>query len=64
MNTDGNTTLKPIAAPFKQVEIGRIRNVGSAMATISINKSVIRNNQLHLAQIGTILKCRMGVWRN
>jgi len=56
MNTDGNTALKPITAPFKQVEIGRIRNVGSAMATISINKSVIRNNQLHLAQIGTILK--------
>jgi DNA helicase HerA-like ATPase len=26
------------------------------MATISINKSVIRNNQLNLAQIGTILK--------
>jgi len=42
--------------PKKQVEIGRIRNVGSAMAVISINKSVIRNNQLHLAQIGTILK--------
>lgn len=42
--------------PFKQVEIGRIRNVGSSMATVSINKSVIRNNQLNLAQIGTILK--------
>ncbi len=44
------------AQPFKQVEIGRIRNVGSAMAVISINKSVIRNNQLQMAQIGTILK--------
>ncbi len=42
--------------PTKPVEIGRIRNVGSAMAVISINKSVIRNNQLQLAQIGTILK--------
>jgi len=42
--------------PFKQVEIGRIRNVGSSVATISINKSLIRNNQLQLAQIGTILK--------
>lgn len=41
---------------YKQVEIGRIRNVGSSSAVISINKSVIRNNQLHLAQIGTILK--------
>lgn len=44
------------AEAFKQVEIGRIRNVGSSMATVSINKSVIRNNQLNLAQIGTILK--------
>jgi len=42
--------------PFKQVEIGRIRNVGSSVATIAINNSVIRNNQLNLAQIGTILK--------
>jgi len=47
--------IQPPAA-YKQVEIGRIRNVGSSMATISINKSVIRNSQLHLAQIGTILK--------
>ncbi|GGX59482.1 ATPase [Litorimonas cladophorae] len=44
------------AKAFKQVEIGRIRNVGSSVATISINKSIIRNNQLQLAQIGTILK--------
>ena len=46
----------PSAEPFKQVEIGRIRNVGSSVATIAINNSVIRNNQLNLAQIGTILK--------
>jgi len=52
------TNVAPMerSIPFKQVEIGRIRNVGSSMATISINKSVIRNNQLSLAQIGTILK--------
>ncbi len=60
MNTahkiDNVVAVRPQAAPFKQVEIGRIRNVGYAVATISINKSVIRNNQLHLAQIGTILK--------
>ena len=54
--TDNVVAVRPQAAPFKQVEIGRIRNVGYAVATISINKSVIRNNQLHLAQIGTILK--------
>lgn len=46
----------PRSQPFKQIEIGRIRNVGSSMATISINKSIIRSNQLQLAQIGTILK--------
>lgn len=53
-----SNNIAPLArpAPFKQVEIGRIRNVGSSVATISINKSVIRNNQLQLAQIGTILK--------
>ena len=59
MTTAQNTAnVAPIARvqPFKQVEIGRIRNVGSSMATISINKSIIRNNQLQLAQIGTILK--------
>lgn len=39
-----------------QIEIGRILNVGSSEALISINKSVIRDNKLHLAQIGTILK--------
>jgi len=44
------------AVPFRAVEIGRVRNVGSAMATITINNSIIRNNQLQLAQIGTILK--------
>jgi len=51
-----NKAPAPQAKPFKQIEVGRIRNVGSSMATISINKSIIRNNQLQLAQIGTILK--------
>ena len=54
--TDNVVAVRPQSTPFKQVEIGRIRNVGYAVATISINKSVIRNNQLQLAQIGTILK--------
>ena len=54
--TDGLAPVRPQSKPFKQVEIGRIRNVGYAVATISINKSIIRNNQLQLAQIGTILK--------
>ncbi len=55
------TTSQPAqsAAPQsneQHIEIGRIMNVGSATAVISINKSLIRNNQLHQAQIGTILK--------
>ena len=54
-NTNNVAPLQRVE-PFKQVEIGRIRNVGSAMATISINKSIIRNNLLSLATIGTILK--------
>ena len=60
MNTAQQTnTLAPMPSqskPFKQIEIGRIINVGYAVATISISKSLIRNNQLQLAQIGTILK--------
>lgn len=39
-----------------QVEVGRILTVGSSEAVISINKTIIRDNKLHLAQIGTILK--------
>ena len=54
-NANNVAPLQRVEA-FKQVEIGRIRNVGSSVATISINKNVIRNNQLNLAQIGTILK--------
>lgn len=48
----GGTSRRPLA----QVEVGRILNVGSAEAIISINKSVIRDNKLSLAQIGTMLK--------
>ena len=60
MNTAQQTNnlapMQPQSKPFKQVEIGRIINVGYAVAMISISKSLIRNNQLQLAQIGTILK--------
>lgn len=48
--------VKASAAPFKQVEIGRILSVGSSKAMVTINKSIIRNNQLHMAQLGTVLK--------
>ena len=39
-----------------QVEIGRVITVGSARVEIAVNQSVIRNNRLNLAQIGSILK--------
>ena len=50
------TQVQPIAPAYKRVEIGRILTVGSSVAVMSINKSIIRNGQLHMAQIGTILK--------
>ncbi len=37
-------------------EIGRILSVGSSKALVRINDSIIRKGQLHLAQIGNILK--------
>lgn len=49
-------TAIPKATAHKQIEIGRILSVGASKAMVSINKMVIRNNQLHHAQIGTILK--------
>ena len=48
--------VEPIQQAYKRVEIGRILTVGSSVAVMSINKSIIRNGQLHMAQIGTILK--------
>lgn len=42
--------------PNKAVEIGRILSVGSSKALVRLNNSIIRNGQMHLAQIGTILK--------
>jgi len=41
---------------YKRTEIGRVISVGSSMAMITINKVIIRNNQLHMAQLGTVLK--------
>lgn len=48
--------VKAAVTPFKQVEIGRILSVGSSRAMVTVNKSIIRNNQLHMAQLGTVLK--------
>ncbi len=48
--------IQPTVQTHKTVEIGRVMNVGSSVAVIQINSTLIRNNQLNLAQIGTILK--------
>ena len=40
----------------RPLEIGRVISVESSKITISVSKSLIRNNQLKNAQIGTILK--------
>lgn len=50
------TQVQPVAKAYERVEIGRVLTVGSAVAVMSINKSIIRNGQLNMAQIGTILK--------
>ncbi len=54
--TKAETGSQSAPRAFKQVEIGRILSVGASKAIVSINKSVIRNNLLHLAELGTILK--------
>jgi len=46
----------PAVQPYKRVEIGRILTVGSSMAMVSLSKTLIRNGQLSMAQLGTILK--------
>lgn len=46
----------PVTEPYKRVEIGRILTVGSSMAMVSLSKTLIRNGQLNMAQLGTILK--------
>lgn len=55
----GNTAMSHAqaqSAESKPIEIGRIMSVGSAKAHVRMNKSVIVNGKLHLAQLGTILK--------
>lgn len=47
---------KIIPGGHKKVEIGRVIAVESSSVDVIVNKSVIVNKQLHLAQIGSILK--------
>jgi len=48
--------VTPLSSAGKQIEIGRILAVGSSVVMVAINKSIIRKNQLDLAQLGTVLK--------
>ena len=50
------TSVQPAVQTHQTVEIGRVHNVSSSIAVIEINQSIVDNNQLHMAQIGTILK--------
>ncbi len=50
------TQVQPAVQSYKAIEIGRVMNVGSSVAVIQISKTLIRNNELNKAQIGTILK--------
>ena len=50
------TQVQSAVQTHKSVEIGRVHNVSSSIAVIEINQSLVDNNQLYLAQIGTILK--------
>jgi len=52
----GNTGASNEANPSQTIEIGRIMSVGSSKALVRINKGIIVNGRLHLAQLGTILK--------
>lgn len=50
------TSVQSAVQTHQTVEIGRVHNVSSSVAVIEINQSLVDNNQLYLAQIGTILK--------
>jgi len=55
-NTISIDKTKNSNASARQVEVGRILSVGSSVVVVAINKSLIRKNQLDLAQLGTVLK--------
>lgn len=54
-NQNQAAAIKPVQHQ-RPVEIGRVISVESSKITISVSKSLIRNNRLKEAQIGTILK--------
>ncbi|MEP6341928.1 MAG: DUF87 domain-containing protein [Maricaulaceae bacterium] len=56
MSTNTNNVVPAQIKKKRPVEIGRVVAVESSKITISVSKSLIRNNQLTLSQIGTILK--------
>lgn len=58
MTVSAQSSIRSSAPPKPHVstEVGRVVSVGSSMVMISINKQIIRSNQLALAQLGTVLK--------
>jgi len=56
MGHQASSAAAAIRKKQRPVEIGRVISVESSKVTISVSKNLIRNNQLKLAQIGTILK--------
>jgi len=50
------TNIAPQEPAQAAVEVGRIMSVGSSKALVRLNKSIIVNGKLHLAELGTILK--------
>ena len=56
MASNVQNVIKPEAKAARPVEIGRVVAVESSKITMSVSKSLIRNNQLTRAKIGTILK--------
>lgn len=43
-------------AAHKPIEVGRVLTIGSSTVRVAINRQIIAKNQLHLAQLGSVLK--------
>lgn len=52
---DKTKNVTPMKKAGKTKEVGRILTVGSSAVKVSVNKTIISSNQLHLVQLGTIL---------
>lgn len=55
-HTQKKARAEALAKAAQKIEIGRVLAVGSSVATVAINKTLISKNLLHLAQLGSVLK--------